>query len=81
MTNYRVSTNDSCERRSCCDWIPFVIFAVLFTFVLGLIIGAALALIILINIVPFIILAAILFVLAAVAFIVRRCNCRNRSCE
>lgn len=81
MTNYRVNTNDCCERKTCCDWIAFVIFAALFLFVLGLLIGAALALIILINIVPFLILAGLLFVLAAVAFIVHRCNCRNRSCD
>ncbi len=85
MTNYYVNTSECCNRRVCCEWIPFIIFAVLFTFVLGLILGATvLAAIITGNLIAFIILAVILFLLAAVALIVRLCSCRrrrNQQCE
>ena len=83
MTNYYVNTNECCNKRVCCEWIPFIIFAVLFTFVLGLILGAmVLAGTILENMVAFIILAALLFLLAAVTLIVRLCVCRRgRQCE
>ncbi|MDY4975845.1 MAG: hypothetical protein SO147_02975 [Clostridia bacterium] len=81
MTNYHVSTNDCCERKTCCNLIPFLIFGALFLFVLGLIIGTMLVQIISANLVAFIILAAILFVLAVVAWIVHRCNCRRKICE
>ena len=85
MTNYYVNTNECCNRRICCEWIPFIIFAVLFTFVLGLIIGATtLVATIGENLTVFIILAVILFVLAVVSLIVRLCSCRrrrNQQCE
>ncbi len=79
MTNYYANTNECCNRRICCEWIPFIIFAVLFTFVLGLIIGATMLVATIgENLIAFIILAVILFVLAAVALIVRLCSCRRR---
>jgi len=79
MTNYYVNTNNCCGRRVCCEWIPVIIFAVLFTFVLGLILGAVtLVATIGENLIAFILLAVILFLLAAVAFVVRLCTCRRR---
>lgn len=81
MTNYYSNTNECCNRKTCCDWIPFIIFAVLFTFVLGLILGATtLVATIGENLIAFIILAVILFLLAVVALIVRLCTCRRRTC-
>lgn len=83
MTNYHVNTNECCNRRTYCEWIPFIIFAVLFTFVLGLLVGSvSLASTISENLIAFSILGAILFLLSAVALIVRICTCRRkRQCE
>ncbi len=82
MTSYHVGTNSGGCSRLGCNWIPVIIFAALFLFSLGLVLGAAvLAETVVANLAAFIILTAILFVLAVVAWLTRWCSCRNRCRE
>ena len=83
MKNYYEATTECCQRKVCCDWIPVMIFSALFTLVLGLILGATgLAATILENTVAFILVAVLLFLLAAVFLVIRLCACRRRTiCE
>lgn len=83
MKNYYETTMECCQRRVCCEWIPFIVFSVLFTFALGLILGAmVLAGTILENMIAFILVTVLLFLLAAVSLVVQLCIChKRRRCE
>ena len=68
---------DKCPKKKNCLGIIFVILLSLFTFVIGLLIGAALALIVLIALPAIIVLAIILGLLLILTIILMICNKKN----
>lgn len=65
---------EKCEKNKNCLGIIFVILLSLFTFVIGLLIGAALALVVLIALPAIIVLAVILGLLLILTVILMLCN-------
>lgn len=75
--------NRKCEKKTNCLGIVAVILLALLTFVIGLLIGAALALIVLISLPAIIVLAVILALLLILTLILMKCKqpkCKKDKC-
>lgn len=70
------------DRECCCLGIVVAILAILFSFTIGLLIGAALSIIILLSLPAVIVLAIVLGILLLITLILFFCNkCHNnRNC-
>ena len=71
--------NITCQRtrkNKCCGLIVLTILIALFTFAIGLLVGAAIAETVLANLAAFIILAVILFILIVIKIIMMLCERR-----
>lgn len=75
--------NRKYEKKTNCLGIVAVILLALFTFVIGLLIGAALALIVLISLPAIIVLAIVLgllLLLTVILMICKKPKCENKKC-